>query len=737
MAYYLNHEDNRKKVCVLCGRKIVLNKQKIDYFSVKKYEDLVKKFGNKSFESFNSKFPLSLCTTCRVTLKEHEKNITKRPLPIMPNYEDIQLRKETRSSNSNDQFCYCYICLTARSQGHSKVIKGKGHIRKNITTIINESNGLYGSIDSNGTHLVSESIQCRENKSLKICENCFQELHKGKPHSCSRINSINVQVEASKNIVKIFEKLPNKQQLQIAHSVLKRQYETSKSSENKINEINLNTKGNTKKIMFGTCRNRNVAFSHESLDNFKVDTSSSTNHMRKLTNFIQSHTGRNTIPADYRTHASEKSKVLEDLYKIGEFDFDVEKSMLKQKRTVVYADAEELLESIVEKRQVIGHYQVKIMADGGQDFFKICMSILPQFVDEENGKLPFKKRKLYSDGGSVGQKAVETSVNRLIILCIVPNVKETYSNIELLFKLIKINNISFKFVSDFKILLIVNGQQTATSTCPCPYCFDTLDNLRNYQNDKYPVNDSIDVSDGLKTYGDIKKDFELFCSMGKNKKLAKLCHSTINLPLFHEDDSTCILEKCIIPELHILQGFVNHLFWSGIVRSIGREKAIMWPKKLKLISKNYHGDIFEGNACRKMLKFADTLLDSEIFNDTELLQLTPFVNAFRIMNKVVECCFSVRSVASDVGVHIKNLKKAIEATEVSQTLKLHVILKHTEQCLHYLKNKGLGIWSEQAGESIHREFLNYWKKYKINIMDDPTYSIRLKKAVVEFSSSHI
>jgi hypothetical protein len=36
-------------------------------------------------------------------------------------------------------------------------------------------------------------------------------------------------------------------------------------------------------------------------------------------------------------------------------------------------------------------------------------------------------------------------------------------------------------------------------------------------------------------------------------------------------------EKVIIPELHIIQGFVNHLFWDGIVPLLGRENSMKWP----------------------------------------------------------------------------------------------------------------------------------------------------------------
>ena len=116
----------------------------------------------------------------------------------------------------------------------------------------------------------------------------------------------------------------------------------------------------------------------------------------------------------------------------------------------------------------------------------------------------------------------------------------------------------------------------------------------------------------LKTYGDLRRDYEKFVISGKDKKLAKNCNSVVNKPLFDEDDETCVIEKCVVPELHLMMGFTNHLFWSGIVKIVGRDRALIWPTKLSIISKNYHGEIFEGNACRKLLKKADKFNDPDI-----------------------------------------------------------------------------------------------------------------------------
>ncbi len=165
------------------------------------------------------------------------------------------------------------------------------------------------------------------------------------------------------------------------------------------------------------------------------------------------------------------------------------------------------------------------MADGGQGFLKICGIFMPENYnpdlnrvvtsdEDETIQEPVKKRTLYKDGGTAAKTAKITGVNKMIMLCTVPEVAETYENMKILFDLIKINSIPFKFISDFKLMLIVNGMQTASSTWPSPYCYVKLRTLRGLAEDSYEdeeeTGDQSDVvvdklCNGLRTYGDLRK----------------------------------------------------------------------------------------------------------------------------------------------------------------------------------------------------------------------------------------
>ena len=123
-------------------------------------------------------------------------------------------------------------------------------------------------------------------------------------------------------------------------------------------------------------------------------------------------------------------------------------------------------------------------------------------------------------------------------------------------------------------------------------------------------------------------------------------------------------------------------------------------------------EIFEGNACRKLIETADNLLDPQILGTKSYFELMPVFSTFKSLNKTAANTFSNSKPSSDLDKYIIDLRKSFQATGVTETLKIHVVLYHIKDALPFLNNSGLGLWSEQAGESIHREFIKFWNKYK-------------------------
>jgi hypothetical protein len=450
--------------------------------------------------------------------------------------------------------------------------------------------------------------------------------------------------------------------------------------------------------------------------------------MKETTNFIRTVAGRKSIPINYLKHASDHLKSLDDLYSVEIRLFDTQKGQYFL--PVVFANAEKLAYRVMELRNFdIFNTHIKILIDGGKDFIKVSISIFPK----ENGSESLsstRKRAKYQE--TINQFQY-TGVKKLILLAVVPVTKETYNNVKTLFNLCEIHKLSYKLLADVKLLYTIVGMQTASATYCCPFCFITLGDLGN-TDEEFRTEASLK----LKSFGDLDKAYKAFLESGGHKSEAKNYQSTVNESLLQETEEKTVIEVALIPELHIVSGIVNHLFWSGIVPLLGEEKALLWPQqKLHFMVKNYHGKTLEGNCCREMLRTAEYLKDPEILGSTPVETIVPFLNTFKNLDQIVTKCFSGTSVIDGWQNDLEKFKQSYYATKCSITPKVHILMDHLGQCLNSLNGESLGLWSEQVGETVHSEFAKVWQMYKVSSPNHPKFSENLRSAVVRFSSGHV
>ena len=148
---------------------------------------------------------------------------------------------------------------------------------------------------------------------------------------------------------------------------------------------------------------------------------------------------------------------------------------------------------------------------------------------------------------------------------------------------------------------------------------------------------------------------------------------------------------------------------------------------------------FEGPVCRKLLKSSDFLQSAEFLKDLENpLTIVPLSSTFLAFNKLVHACFGANQLQKDLDKLLDNFVKSYKALNSSVTLKVHIVFEHLIPGLANLNGRGLGIVSEQAGESIHHEFdHHFWARYKINSMSNPRFSNNWYNANLEFCSKHV
>lgn len=67
---------------------------------------------------------------------------------------------------------------------------------------------------------------------------------------------------------------------------------------------------------------------------------------------------------------------------------------------------------------------------------------------------------------------------------------------------------------------------------------------------------------------------------------------------------------------------------------------------------------------------------------------------------------------------------------------MHLVFDHVgDYCQE--KGIGLGVLSEHAFESVHRDFLFHWERHKVKDIEHPKFGDRLKKTVCEYNAGHL
>ncbi|KAJ6649312.1 hypothetical protein Bhyg_04546, partial [Pseudolycoriella hygida] len=123
--------------------------------------------------------------------------------------------------------------------------------------------------------------------------------------------------------------------------------------------MTLRTEGRNARVILNPKRENPIHFSEDKLDNFVTNTGMSLIQMNTVTNFIRATAGKRSISSYYRDHASKKAKIFEDVYQCADDYFDIEKLPEKEKRSVVFAEAETLLDSVLQSREQHGEIVVK------------------------------------------------------------------------------------------------------------------------------------------------------------------------------------------------------------------------------------------------------------------------------------------------------------------------------------------------------------------------------------------
>ena len=237
------------------------------------------------------------------------------------------------------------------------------------TDTIDESNGRYANSDI--SNLPAKDV-VKKKRSLTICTECKQEIGPGLQHSCSIAQS-------SVNIVDHVLTLPDKQQEQVITSLLKTKAQNLEAETSGYQNVSLtlSTKGAKARVTLNPKTVETTQFSNESLAELQLHLNNISNrHMKGIAKWLRVHGGRSIVEPNFANHITKKGMILSDLYNLSKLSFEDGDETVE--RPVVWANAEDLLSAVADERGIGGQLFVKVMADGGQGFLKICMTVLPE-----------------------------------------------------------------------------------------------------------------------------------------------------------------------------------------------------------------------------------------------------------------------------------------------------------------------------------------------------------------------
>ena len=122
------------------------------------------------------------------------------------------------------------------------------------------------------------------------------------------------------------------------------------------------------------------------------------------------------------------------------------------KNLIFINDIEAMIDIVTVARGIsVEESSIVVSVDGGKGRLLVTLSILGSNPSCQSFK--------------------DSSAKRTIVLACVCGVPESHKNLKIIFEKLKLNEFSypFKIVTDFKLINMINGLQSSSSTYPCAY----------------------------------------------------------------------------------------------------------------------------------------------------------------------------------------------------------------------------------------------------------------------------
>lgn len=473
-----------------------------------------------SYHQVKAVLPSGICDGCRTKVASQTSQ-NPRLLPPRMNYKKLiddlkSVPLPTRSSPS----CPCPICTVVTSAKHHKKIDSACTLYK------------VSSAPVRGRPRETQPPGAGTSRTYNYC---MSQVAKGKTHDCTRTKKFeNIQNSLSPGMKEM-----------LASSTIRVKLKGKIQDRNPPGPIALKTFYGGHKLnvspeaVTSTGARKSLNFSQVSTNamiKMKIQLNLSNNQTIEASQILREDMGhRKGVEAKFRGDLRSRCTELKDFFEVRgmEFQCSQEGKIVKAVRNmVICTDVKGLLIAICGKRQGTGREAVRIGIDGGGGFLKICANLTKSEDDLRSPTQSPAKKK-------ASRQCCDTGVKKLMILCLINDIPETYDNVKLLLESLLLDEIAFTVASDLKLANILTAIQCHSCAHPCTYC----DASPPWSN-----------KGKVRTLGRNHENYRKFHVNGANL-------NCVHPPLLNNPDETEILDLIPPPELHILLGVVNCFAW--------------------------------------------------------------------------------------------------------------------------------------------------------------------------------
>ena len=222
-------------------------------------------------------------------------------------------------------------------------------------------------------------------------------------------------------------------------------------------------------------------------------------------------------------------------------DDKVEDGYKLVKKIGCFSDTEEVLSCVMMKRGLTAdNCDIVCGIDGGQGSLKVCLQTLPKAAINSQTM----GRSKYSDGVAA-KESLLSSVNRLILLGLVPNCPENHHNISVIMRELGLISLEFVKSVDIKLVMILVGKSAGKPKYGCPFCSSAQPFKEKGK--LYTLSRLVELNESYISAG---------CPRDSQMKYENMTNPPV---LTSSDPDKTVLDLVVPPELHLLIGSVDKL----------------------------------------------------------------------------------------------------------------------------------------------------------------------------------